>query len=70
MEDAEVHERGVTREVMVSSTYRLRIKRHHTDGLVSTYPTQTALEFLEQPSGQLEGMELVHLIAGYEWDHE
>lgn len=70
VEDAEVHERGVTREVMVSSTYRLRIKRHHADGLVSTYPTQTALEFLEQPSGQLPGMELVHLIAGYEWDRD
>lgn len=68
VEDATVHEQGVTREVMVSNTYRLRIKRHHLDGLVSTYPTQTALEFLEQPAGQLPGLELVHLIAGYEWD--
>lgn len=70
VEDATVHEQGVTREVMVSNTYRLRIKRHHTDGLVSTYPTQTALEFLEQPTGQLPGLELVHLIAGYEWDRD
>ena len=70
VEDAEIHERGVTREVMVSSTYRLRIKRHHLDGLVSTYPTQPALEFLGQPSEQLPGMELVHLIAGYEWDRD
>lgn len=70
VEAATVNEHGVTREVMVSNTYRLRIKRHHLDGLVSTYPTQTALEFLEQPGGQLPGMEQVHLIAGYEWNRD
>lgn len=60
----------MTREVLVSDKYRLRIKRHHLDGMVSTYPTQTALEFLEQPTGQLPGLEQVHLIAGYEWDRD
>lgn len=71
VDDAEAREKGVTREIFVLDTYRLRIKRHHVDGLVNTYPTQTALEFLEQPTGQLPGFEQVHLIAGYEWDrHE
>lgn len=70
VDDAETREKGVTREVLVSDKYRLRIKRHHLDGMVSTYPTQTALEFLEQPTGQLPGLEQVHLIAGYEWDRD
>lgn len=70
VDDAETREQGVTREVFVSDKYRLRIKRHHLDGLVSTYPTQTALEFLEQPTDQLPGLEQVHLIAGYEWDRD
>ncbi|HZJ05986.1 MAG TPA: hypothetical protein VFD59_11010 [Nocardioidaceae bacterium] len=68
VDDAETREKGVTREILVSDRYRLRIKRHHFDGMVSTYPTQTALEFLEQPTGQLPGLEQVHLIAGYEWN--
>lgn len=68
LDGVEIRERGVTREVIIAGTYRLRIKRHHMDGMVSTYPTQTALDFLEQPRGQLPGMEMVHLIAGYEWD--
>lgn len=70
VDDAKTSEKGVTREVLVSDKYRLRIKRHHLDGMVSTYLTQTALEFLEQPTGQLPGLELVHLIAGYEWDRD
>ena len=39
-------------------------------GAVSTFATQTALEFLDQPSGQLPGLEEVNLIAGYEWDRD
>jgi len=54
----------------VGINWRVRLKRHHLDGRVSNYPTPTALEFFEQPSGQyvLPGMEEVRLIAGYEWD--
>lgn len=65
-----VRDQGVYREVTVSDSYRLRLKRHDPVGNISTYPTQSAIEFLEQPQGQLPGMELIHLIAGYEWDRE
>lgn len=60
---------GPTREVTVGLSYRMRVKRHQPDGAVSTYPTQTALEFLDQPNQQLvlASMEEHHLIAGYEW---
>jgi len=61
-----------TRDVYVGINYQLRIKRHHWDGKVSTYPTQTALEFMAQPPAQepLDGMEELHLIAGYYWDKD
>lgn len=60
------------RDIWVGITYQLRIKRHHWDGKVSTYPTQAALDFLAQPAeqGTLEGLDEVHLIAGYHWDKE
>ena len=35
----EVSDREPTREVAVGLNYRLRLKRHHEDGDVSTYPT-------------------------------
>ncbi len=31
-----------TREMYVGVTYRVRVKRHHTDGTVNSYPTPTA----------------------------
>jgi hypothetical protein len=60
------------RDIWVGINYQLRIKRHHWDGRVSTYPTQAALDFLAQPETQetLEGLGEVHLIAGYSWDKE
>lgn len=69
-EAVDIQERGATREIIVASTFRFRLKRHDLNGLVASYPTQTAIEFMEQPKGQLPGLELVHLIAGYEWDKE
>lgn len=63
-------ESGVTREVMVNSTYRIRLKRHGEDGAVASYATPTFLEFARQPSGQLPGLEETRLIAGYEWIKE
>jgi hypothetical protein len=48
----------------------LRVKKHDIEGNVSTYPTQGALDFLEQEQLHLEGMEEVRLIAGYRWDPE
>lgn len=67
--DARTRELGATREVMVSGRYRFRFKRHDLEGSVSTYPTATAVEFLEQ-SPQLPGLEQLNLIAGYEWDRD
>lgn len=70
LDEVVIFEAGVTRELVVHDRFRIRIKRHHLTGDVSSYPTQTALDFLEQPSGQLPGLETVHLIAGYEWDKD
>lgn len=71
--EARVFEQGATREVIVDGvarTYRIRAKRHDVAGRVSTYPTQGALEFLDQPPAQLtfEGLEQAHLIVGYQWE--
>lgn len=61
-----------TRDIYVGMNYQIRIKRHHWDGKVSTYPTQGALEFMAQPPAQdtLDGLEQVHLIGGYHWDRD
>jgi hypothetical protein len=62
-----------TREIFVDERYRLRAKRHGEDGKVSTYPTQTAIEFLVQGFHQdvLDGLdEELNLIVGYVWDAE
>ena len=65
-------DREPKREVHVGYTYRIRIKRHHLDGHVSTYPTQEALDFLaqEEMAPPFDGMAEIHLIAGYEWDQD
>ncbi len=61
-----------TREMWVGANYRVRLKRHNDYDKVSSYPTQAALEFFRQPGAQptLEGLERVHLCAGYQWDRE
>jgi hypothetical protein len=61
---------GPTREVQVGMNFRLRIKRHHNDDGISTYPTETALDFYLQEQMPIEGLELVKLTAGYRWDAE
>ncbi len=65
-----LYEKGVVREIIVNDRYRLRVKRHRAPAAVSTYPTQGAMDFMEQPDGQfvLAGMEQLRLIVGYEWD--
>lgn len=64
--------RGPVREVIVHDRYRIRLKRHRLPATVATYPTQGALNFMEQPNGQLvlEGMEHIRLILGYLWDND
>ncbi len=68
-----ITDKGVLREFSVgpeTDVMRFRVKRHHLDGDVSTYPTQLALEFLAQVDEMLEGFDELHLIAGYRWDRE
>ncbi len=64
-----VHDREPFRELWVGHKYKLRAKRHDSDGRVSTYPTQTALEFYTQ-APMIEGLEEVRLAVGYEWNTE
>ena len=68
--DTTVHliESGPTREVQVGAHFRFRSKRHHEDDSISTYPTQTALDFYLQDQPALPGFDFVKLAAGYRWD--
>jgi hypothetical protein len=50
--------------------FRLRVKRHHPSGSVSTYPTPAALDFLAQQQPMFEGLEEIRLITGYLWDSD
>lgn len=61
---------GPTRQIHVGLHYLLRIKRHRYRNRISTYPTQTALDFWTQEQEPLPGFELVTLAAGYRWDHD
>lgn len=59
------------RELSVRTQYVMRLKRHHEDGSIRTYPTPAALDFLIQlPQPSFEGMEKWNLIAGYVWKKE
>jgi hypothetical protein len=69
--DMNVIEKGATREVAVGLNLRLRVKRHHVGDQISTYPTQTAIEFWQQNSQfALPGLEEVRIAVGYRWDPE
>ena len=72
MDHVSVVESGPTREIFVSGSallYRIRVKRHDVVGMVSTYPTQGALEFMEQTfQPTLDGRFKVHLMLGYQWE--
>ncbi len=70
--DANLHESGVNREIILRERYRVRLKRHHPPAEVTTYPTVAALDFMEQPDNQLviRGLEQVRLIVGYIWDED
>jgi hypothetical protein len=63
-------DREPTREIFVGTRYRLRVKRHHPGGGVSTYATPTALDFLVQDQLTLEGLEEIRLITGYLWERD
>jgi hypothetical protein len=68
--EARLYDKEPTREIIIRDRYRLRAKRHDEAGAVSTYPTQTALEFLFQQQA-IDGLdEALNLIVGYIWDSE
>ena len=63
-----LHESGPTREITVNDYVRVRIKRHDTAGNVTAYPTLASAEFFAQPTAtSFEGMEQIHVVAGYRW---
>jgi hypothetical protein len=68
VEGVDLNDRPPIREISVGARYRLRVKKHDVEGRVSTYPTQGALEFMEQEQLVLDGLDEVRLIAGYRWD--
>ena len=70
--DVVCYEKGPFREVIVRDRYRMRLKRHRPPAAVATFPTQGALDFMEQPDGQfvLAGMEQLRLICGYMWNED
>ena len=61
---------GLTREIQVGMNFRLRVKRHRTGDMISTYATQTALDFWLQDPPALDGLAVMTLAAGYRWDSE
>lgn len=64
-----VVDREPTRQFRVGSRYLMRVKRHRLGDAISTYPTQTALQFYAQgPQTLFPGLEEVRLAAGYLWD--
>lgn len=67
VEDVELIEHGVHREVRVGLRYVARVKRHDSDEKIRTYPTRSAIAFWAQ-SQQLKGLEEVSLAFGYRWD--
>ncbi len=69
--EVSIVDREPTREMFVRTKYRLRVKRHHLDGQVSSYPTQTALDFFGQGGTlPIPTLEEINLIVGYEWDRD
>jgi hypothetical protein len=62
----ETIDREPVREMWISQKYQVRIKRHHPEEKISTYPTAAALEFWAQGS-QLPSLEAITLGAGYRW---
>jgi hypothetical protein len=68
--DVFFHEQGATREVVIGTRYRLRLKRHSPAGAIRNYRTSTALAFWELDSFALPGLEETRLCFGYVWDAE
>jgi hypothetical protein len=64
-------DREPIRVFRVGPKYLIRVKRHGVDDKISTYPTQTALQFYMQGAQQLfPDLEEIRLAAGYLWNSE
>jgi hypothetical protein len=62
-------DREPIRVFRVGLKYLIRVKRHGVDDKISTYPTQTALQFYMQGAQPLfPDMEEIRLAAGYLWN--
>ena len=66
LDHVDVLDREPRRE-LYSSTYVLRVKRHHVGDRISAYPTAGALKFWSSEL-TLPGLESVSLALGYMWD--
>ena len=62
----ETIDREPVREMWISQNYQVRIKRHHPEDKISTYPTAAALEFWAQGS-QPPSLEAIMVGAGCRW---
>jgi len=57
------------RELWVGIGFRCRVKKHDIAGLVRTYATSAALDFMTQPQQPtIDGLGVIPLCAGYIWD--
>lgn len=57
------------RDLWVGTGFRCRVKKHDIAGLVRTYPTRAALDFMAQPEQPtIDGFGIIALCAGYIWD--
>lgn len=63
-----VLDREPTRDIFVGHNFRFRFKKHTSDDMVSSYPTDGFLAFALQDPPQL--VQEVRLIGGYRWDPE
>ncbi len=70
MDNVAIRDNDPTREVWYQNQYQIRIKRHSSTDMISTYPTATAVEFWSNGQATIPGLESHTLALGYRWDPE
>ncbi|TCC43265.1 hypothetical protein [Kribbella sindirgiensis] len=68
VKSTKVLDREPTRDIFVGQNFRFRFKKHASDDMVSSYPTDGFLAFALQDPPQL--IQEIRLIGGYRWDPE
>ena len=68
VEGVSILDREPTRDIFIGHTFRVRLKKHASNDMVSSYPTDAFLAFAVQDPPQL--LQQVRLIGGYRWDAE